>query len=336
MTDRPGGSTAPPPATLTLADAVDLLAELATRAGADRRSGPQEALSMAAAVAESAPRAADDWVRVAGTDLSTQDFFDAASRGRRWRDSPTATLSALAAAGSPHAQEYARLLAEVASAACQLGEPTMRVIGNASVAAAAQLRAVPGRCRSTGARCPARQWTPTDPVAAAAPDPQATTPRPAEHPEKTLEELLAELDGLIGLERVKREIHRQVAVLRMEKLRAEAGLRESDDHPAPRLHRQPRHRQDHRGPSRQRDLPCARAAVQGPARRGRPLRAGGRLPRPDGDEDRRCRRLGRGRGAVHRRGLQPDRDRPARRPVRRRRRSTPWSRRWRTVATTWS
>jgi SpoVK/Ycf46/Vps4 family AAA+-type ATPase len=42
---------------------------------------------------------------------------------------------------------------------------------------------------------------------------------------RSLEELLAELDALIGLERVKREIHRQVAILRVERLRAEAGMK---------------------------------------------------------------------------------------------------------------
>ncbi len=44
-------------------------------------------------------------------------------------------------------------------------------------------------------------------------------------PEKTLEELLAELDALTGLTEVKAEIHRQVAVLRVEGLRSKAGLR---------------------------------------------------------------------------------------------------------------
>ena len=44
-------------------------------------------------------------------------------------------------------------------------------------------------------------------------------------PEKTLDELLAELDALIGLDEVKAEIHRQVAVLRVEGLRAKAGLK---------------------------------------------------------------------------------------------------------------
>jgi AAA+ superfamily predicted ATPase len=39
-----------------------------------------------------------------------------------------------------------------------------------------------------------------------------------------VEELLAELDGLTGLGAVKREIHKQAAVLRIEGLRKEAGL----------------------------------------------------------------------------------------------------------------
>jgi hypothetical protein len=38
-----------------------------------------------------------------------------------------------------------------------------------------------------------------------------------------MEELLAELDALVGLQRVKSKVHRQVAVLRVEKLRTEAG-----------------------------------------------------------------------------------------------------------------
>ena len=42
---------------------------------------------------------------------------------------------------------------------------------------------------------------------------------------KTLEELLAELDALIGLTTVKAEIHRQVALLRVETLRSKAGLK---------------------------------------------------------------------------------------------------------------
>ncbi|MFD6139199.1 AAA family ATPase, partial [Promicromonospora sp. NPDC060271] len=55
----------------------------------------------------------------------------------------------------------------------------------------------------------------SDPAAAPAEEPQ---------PERTLEELLNELDALTGLARVKDEIHRQTELLRIERLRAEAGL----------------------------------------------------------------------------------------------------------------
>lgn len=57
--------------------------------------------------------------------------------------------------------------------------------------------------------------------AEATPDPE---PEP-EQPEKTVEEWLAELDELIGLARVKTEIHRQTAILRVDALRTKAGLR---------------------------------------------------------------------------------------------------------------
>jgi AAA+ superfamily predicted ATPase len=81
------------------------------------------------------------------------------------------------------------------------------------------------------------QWQPQDGSGGAAypdqvatqPPPEGTVapaePEPDPEPEKTVEELLAELDELIGLERVKAEIHRQVAVLKMDARRQEAGLR---------------------------------------------------------------------------------------------------------------
>ena len=78
---------------------------------------------------------------------------------RRWREHPGLLRRrepwpplARGADGDPAARSrpsgprtraaYAQALAEVAAAACELGEPTMRVIGNASVAAAAQLSVV--------------------------------------------------------------------------------------------------------------------------------------------------------------------------------------------------
>ncbi|WP_193614124.1 AAA family ATPase [Nocardioides lijunqiniae] len=75
---------------------------------------------------------------------------------------------------------------------------------------------------------------PGDPVAAAPPPggletgagaPSSTDEKPVPEPEpKTVEELLAELDELVGLTDVKAEIHRQAAILRVEGLRKDAGL----------------------------------------------------------------------------------------------------------------
>ncbi|SKA94377.1 ATPase family associated with various cellular activities (AAA) [Agreia bicolorata] len=62
--------------------------------------------------------------------------------------------------------------------------------------------------------------TATQPAPAAAPPAAAEE----EKPKKTVEELLAELDSLIGLDRVKREIHRQTQLLRIDQLRTAAGL----------------------------------------------------------------------------------------------------------------
>lgn len=55
--------------------------------------------------------------------------------------------------------------------------------------------------------------------------PAKEAPAEPEPPAKTLEELLAELDALIGLAGVKREVHQQVALLQVEAKRRAAGLR---------------------------------------------------------------------------------------------------------------
>jgi hypothetical protein len=64
-----------------------------------------------------------------------------------------------------------------------------------------------------------------DPVTTAAATTEPPKAKAAEPPPKTLTELLAELDDLTGLTDVKAEIHRQVAVLRIEGLRQKAGLK---------------------------------------------------------------------------------------------------------------
>ena len=56
----------------------------------------------------------------------------------------------------------------------------------------------------------------------------ATEPAVEQEPEKSVEELLADLDAMIGLARVKREVHQQVAMLKVEKKRTAAGMRNPD------------------------------------------------------------------------------------------------------------
>ncbi|MEP7018486.1 MAG: AAA family ATPase [Actinomycetota bacterium] len=237
--------------TLTLDQALEALVGVAESAGVSAETARYEGSALAAAVAESAPGAAASWATAVGGG-TTRDFFDAASRGRRWRAAPTTALNSLVAQGSSRSVAYAAALAEVVSAACGLGEPTMRVIGNASVAAAAQLTAAGARTTlselpqtstllasltsgepagpgsTTESVPPTSAAKPTSPgsTTEAAPPQSATEPAlPEPVKQKSLDELLAELDTLIGLERVKREIHRQVAILRVERLRSDAGMK---------------------------------------------------------------------------------------------------------------
>lgn len=257
-----------------LREAVDALVAVATEAGLSPDRARDEAMVFAAAIAEAAPRAALDWCAALDdgpSELAAANaaFFDAASRGRKSRGAPTALLGEVTATAPSHATAYAKALTEVASAACSLGEPTLRVTGNAAVAAAAQLEAarlaVPGAAPAGGPAglpgmpsSPSSEWqriwptptltpfpwstahgipgAPTQPPAGgdqaqAAGDPAAAAP-PAEpeppKPTRTLEELLADLDAMIGLERVKREVHQQVAMLKVDKLRREAGLKNAD------------------------------------------------------------------------------------------------------------
>ncbi|HET8594188.1 MAG TPA: AAA family ATPase [Intrasporangium sp.] len=56
---------------------------------------------------------------------------------------------------------------------------------------------------------------------------EAPVPAEPAEPEQSVEELLAELDAMIGLDRVKKEVHRQVALLTVERMRIEAGLKQT-------------------------------------------------------------------------------------------------------------
>src|SRR6478672_13481852 len=129
-----------------LAESLEQLTDIAAEAGLDPAAARDEGLRVAAALAESVPGAAAHWARVAHpglTDLAriNEAFFDAASRGRRWRGAPTDLLEALVASRHTLAPEYAEALTEVASSAVMLGTAPIWVIANASAASGAYLAA---------------------------------------------------------------------------------------------------------------------------------------------------------------------------------------------------
>jgi hypothetical protein len=233
----------------TLAEVLAELSQVAERAGVDAAAARREGELLSAAVAESAVGAYVDWGAQTGQD-GAEAFFDAASRGRKWRLSPTALLSQLIMADRRAAEAYAKALGAVTEAAGRLGRDSGRSAGNSELAAAAQLAAVRGpELAPPGGPVPSLDlaadalltpgafpglatpaaFHPGPAAEAAVPqaaDTEAGADEPAAPPPaKTLEELLAELDALTGLAEVKAEIHRQVAVLRVESLRAKAGLR---------------------------------------------------------------------------------------------------------------
>ena len=265
-----------------LSTSLSALSAAAAAAGVDPDHARAEGENLAAAVAEASVGSFVEWCTQTSRAISAETFIAAAMRGRRFRSSATPLLSHLVATRSPRASEYASALAEVATSAALLGEPTPQSVGAAEVAAATQLGAVshpatagaspgtdtdrdfvknaPHVLTSVLERLAASQQRlldlhTLDPFAAGAipglpgtpaaalpttpsptPAPTATAPvppgepapaaaeAPAE-PERSLEELLADLDAMVGLTRVKAEIHRQTAVLKVEALRTKAGLK---------------------------------------------------------------------------------------------------------------
>ncbi len=193
---------------MTLAEALDALERAGVSAGLDGAAARDEGERLSAAVAESLSGAPSSWLEGVGSpDASYGAFFEAASSARRWRTSPTDLLAQIA--GTPAATAYSAALADVISAACELGVADIGVIARASATAAVQRSVAPGAPPAVASTQPA------PPVAA----PATTGP-----PERTLADLLAELDALVGLAAVKEQIRQQTQLLRIERLRTEAGL----------------------------------------------------------------------------------------------------------------
>ncbi|WP_432557980.1 AAA family ATPase [Granulicoccus sp. GXG6511] len=131
-TDRPTGS---------LREVLDRLAVVADAAGLDPDAARAEGMALAAAVAESGKQAFVAWAEQVGEEPSAERFMTMAQHGRRWRGAPTTLLQELVHTRPAQAPAYAKVLADLCTAACTLGQPNARVAGNAQAAAAAQLSA---------------------------------------------------------------------------------------------------------------------------------------------------------------------------------------------------
>jgi len=188
--------------------AVDTLAAAGVAAREDESTVTAEAAALAAAAAQRAPGAASNWTAVFGG--RTSGFEAAARAGQAFTRRATPVLARLVARGDAQAPAYATALAELASAACSLGEPSLAAVGAASVIAAAQTAAVP----------------PAGVGQSLSRTPSSAIPQPETPPPRTLDELLAELDALIGLDAVKTEVRHQAEVLRVARLRSAKQLRE--------------------------------------------------------------------------------------------------------------
>ncbi|HVJ97337.1 MAG TPA: AAA family ATPase [Acidimicrobiia bacterium] len=219
------------PATPELQAALDALYAIDANARA-------EAAAVCAVVSRKSPGAPAAWANA--FDRHESEFVGAAELGAEWVTRPAPGVSTrLATSGATTggtAIDYARALADLAIAAAALGDLTVSAIGTATVLGNTQLVAAGARLPDPTLFAPHTPGPPT--ASGGAPDAQQTAavataeePKPEEKPEpppKTLDELLAELDGLVGLEAIKTEIHHQTQVLRVQGLRAAAGLKIPD------------------------------------------------------------------------------------------------------------
>jgi hypothetical protein len=203
-------------------DVASILARLrdaGAAAGVDAATIEQEAAEFAAGICADDASVAESWARAFQRPASS--FLVAAGRGRAWRDHPTPVLARILERGDQVAAEaYARALADVASTAATLDDPSIDGINAAGFAASAQLRAVaPNGSLFVPAALTAMTAAGGLTSVAKTPAPAVAEAKPEAAPAPSLEELFAKLDGLIGLTAVKDEIHHQAELLRIDALR---------------------------------------------------------------------------------------------------------------------
>ena len=221
------------------------------------------------------PRIGGDLLRATPDDLRRSDLVVGRAS---WLDTPSTLLDLLARYDARHATTHARTYHDRAVAVA------FAVAAIDPYTTEDELRAIE-RFRSSMARAGAvgdpTTPAPGVPAAAAVGAAAGDADVAALPPPRPIEELMAELDALVGLEGVKAEVKLVADLIRVQNLRARARPPGGRPEPPPRLRRQPGHRQDHRGPAAGPDLPDPRRGRAGPPGRDRPHRPGRRLRRPD-------------------------------------------------------
>jgi hypothetical protein len=197
-----------------LGAAMTALANVGVEAGVEPGAARAEGAALAASLLRGRPGEVAAWSEAC--QCAGSAWAAAAATGRQRGHEASPLLGDLVRAANPQAGAYARALAAVAAEASTLVEdPTLADINAAGLAARAQLAAVPpGLDRATPAGHP-------DSLPGESPRGAQTKPEQA----PTVDELLAQLDALVGLSRVKSIVHHKVALLRLDALRRAAGLK---------------------------------------------------------------------------------------------------------------
>lgn len=127
----------------------------------------------------------------------------------------------------------------------------------------------------------------------------------AEKESRSSKAVLGELDALVGLDSVKREVRALTDMIEVGRRRQRSRPQGCFRQTAPGLHRLPRHRQDDGRAALRRDPRLARGPGEGASRRGVPGRPGRRAHRFHRDPHPGGLRQGARRSPVHRRGVRP-------------------------------
>ena len=192
-------------------------------------------------------------------DAMTARTSDQVLRRRGWESAPSELFSLLVGAdqrsGTTHSHRYYHLALECARQAATVDEGVSRD----ELDVVDQLRTtLLGSIDRAGLARPAA-GQPAAPAAA------RRRRRREREQAKALDQLLDELDGLVGLGTVKASVRQLTNLLQVQQLRRAHELPDPGHQPPPRLQRQPRHGQDHRRPAAGPHLPGPRGGDEGAA-----------------------------------------------------------------------